>query len=143
MIRFTVYGIPQPQGSSRAFMPKGAKFPVVTSDNPKLKSWRQELAKVAIGATENAMRQNLFCAFPLEKKIALVVTANFFFAKPKSAKKSTVAKTTKPDVDKLLRAALDGMTGIVYHDDSQVTGAMVGKFFGLPERAEIIVTLAE
>jgi Holliday junction resolvase RusA-like endonuclease len=71
------------------------------------------------------------------------VIVGFYFAKPKSTKKSVTSKTTKPDVDKLLRAALDGMTGIIYEDDSQVTDAKVGKFYGLPERAEIIVGLAE
>ncbi len=29
-------------------------------------------------------------------------------------------KTTKPDIDKLLRAVLDGLTGVAYVDDAQV-----------------------
>jgi len=35
VLTFFVPGIPAPQGSMRAFMPKGARFPVVTADNPK------------------------------------------------------------------------------------------------------------
>ena len=36
-LRFFVPGIPAPQGSMRAFMRPGARFPVVTADNPKTK----------------------------------------------------------------------------------------------------------
>ena len=134
MISFTVYGTPQPQGSSRAFIPKGWTRAVITSDNPKLKSWRQELADAALRAFKKG---------PIERDVAVGVTAIFYFSKPKSAKKSTHSKTTKPDVDKLLRAALDGMTGIAYHDDAQVITASVGKYFSLPERTEIKVRVIE
>ena len=136
LIRFTVYGTAQPQGSSRAFVPKGWTRAVITSSNPKLKSWRQEFAKAAMLACKDH-------DCPVPRNVAMAVIIGFYFAKPKSTKKSVQHKVTKPDVDKLLRAALDGMTGIVYHDDSQVTDARVKKFFGLPERAEIAVGLAE
>lgn len=136
LIRFTVYGTAQPQGSSRAFVPKGWTRAVITSSNPKLKSWRQELAKAALEAVKEH-------DCPVPRNVAMAVIIGFYFAKPKSTKKSVLHKVTKPDVDKLLRAVLDGMTGIVYHDDSQVTDARVKKFFGLPERAEIAVGLAE
>ena len=36
----------------------------------------------------------------------------------------------KPDVDKLARAGLDAMTGVVFSDDAQVTEALVGKVYG-------------
>jgi Holliday junction resolvase RusA-like endonuclease len=50
-----------------------------------------------------------------------------------------ISKTTKPDVDKLLRALLDSMTGVVFVDDSQVTKCQVEKRFGSPERSVISV----
>ena len=36
VIQFTVYGRPEPQGSTRAFIPKGWKRATVTSDNPEV-----------------------------------------------------------------------------------------------------------
>jgi crossover junction endodeoxyribonuclease RusA len=128
-----VYGTPQPQGSTRAFMPKGAKYPIITSDNPKLKSWRQELAKAAL----LACCHNESLSFPIAKPAPMEAHATFYFTRPKSAK--SPHKTTKPDADKLLRAVLDGMTGIVYEDDSQVAFAQVQKLYGVPERVEIFV----
>ena len=133
-ITFTVYGTPRPQGSLRAFIPKGWKRPILTSDNTKLKPWRQEIAQTA----QLKVRTSDTC-WPLERGIAVTVRCEFFFAKPKSTKKSVVAKTTKPDLDKLARSLLDALTGIVFEDDSQVTMLIVSKGFGNP-RAEISVT---
>jgi Holliday junction resolvase RusA-like endonuclease len=35
-----------------------------------------------------------------------------------------------PDIDKLLRAVMDALTGIAYADDSQVIECMVSKVYG-------------
>jgi crossover junction endodeoxyribonuclease RusA len=126
-VKFTVYGKPQPQGSVRAFMPKGARFPVVTSDNKALKSWRQEIASVAmVEMNGTAMHTG-----PMH------VMASFMFARPNSLPKRITRKTTKPDVDKLLRGLLDAMTGIVFRDDAQIIVASISKQFGEPERTEV------
>ena len=48
-------------------------------------------------------------------------------------------KVTRPDVDKLLRAVLDAITGIVFMDDSQVVKAEASKVFGPGPEAIICV----
>jgi crossover junction endodeoxyribonuclease RusA len=129
IISFTVLGTPQSQGSVKAFIPKGWKRPVLTSDNPNLKSWRQGAASVAFAA----MKQH---GFPVSMA-AVEIDATFYFAKPKSTSKRILHKITKPDCDKLVRALLDALTGVVYADDSQVIGIVCRKRFGLPERVEV------
>lgn len=120
-INFDVAGIPQPQGSTRAFVTRAGKA-VTTSANKNLKPWRQELATMAmLAVSENN-------AHPVTSE-AVHVKCIFYFQKPKSTKKSVVQKLTKPDLDKLIRAALDGMTGICYRDDSQVVGVEAYKLF--------------
>jgi Holliday junction resolvase RusA-like endonuclease len=37
--------------------------------------------------------------------------------------------TVKPDLDNMLKAVKDAMTGIVWHDDSQVVSETVSKFY--------------
>lgn len=128
-IQFTVHGIAQPQGSSRAFIPKGWSRAVITSANPKNASWREEVASQAI----NAMMGKLV----MEGAIFLVV--EFYFERPKSLKKSAIYKITKPDCDKLVRSVCDAMSGIVFRDDSQVVQITCRKAFGSPARAEIQV----
>jgi crossover junction endodeoxyribonuclease RusA len=121
---FTVYGIPAPQGSMKAFIPRGWSRPVLTSDNKKTKPWRQEVA----GSAVTAMQQSNFER--RDRSLPISVVVSFVFQKPKSTKKSVVHKTTKPDVDKLARAILDALTGIVFEDDSQVVDLHVSKCFG-------------
>lgn len=118
----------------RAFMPKGRKFPVVTSDNKKLKSFRQEVAKAAIAAM--AGRELAARGTPVRMNL------DFYFARPNSLPKRVTEKTTKPDVDKLLRAVFDALRGIVYRDDAQVIGGEQWKHFGLPERVEVSAVFA-
>lgn len=121
LIRFTVQGKPQPQGSTRAFMPKGARFPIITSDNTKLKPWRQDIASQALIAMhESGCSMN---DGPIH------VECSFFFLKPKSTKKSITYKITKPDIDKLQRAIYDGITGICIRDDSQIVSNVNTKSF--------------
>jgi crossover junction endodeoxyribonuclease RusA len=132
-MKFTVYGQPIPQGSMRAFMPKRGKFPIVTADNAKTKPWRQEIAGVAQNTLQSNREVSWGAEFPLR------VAIDFFFDRPKSLKKSIMDKVTKPDLDKLARSVLDALTGICFHDDSQVIDLHVTKNFGSPARAEIMV----
>lgn len=127
-VSFTVHGKPQPQGSTRAFIPRGWKRAIITSANKNLKPWRQDVSDQARAAMGGAM--------PDEGPIH--VTCKFYFLKPKSAKKSVVYKITAPDIDKLLRGIFDGMTGICFRDDAQVVSCQSTKQFSASdERVEV------
>jgi Holliday junction resolvase RusA-like endonuclease len=123
MIEFVVPGIPAPQGS---------KTPWGSESNPATKPWRAMVAHYAHEAMEG---RGFYLADPL------VVSILFTFPRPKShfrtGKHSGVLrddaplwKTSKPDLDKLVRAVLDGCTGIVWRDDSQVAFLTVSKVYG-------------
>jgi Holliday junction resolvase RusA-like endonuclease len=43
----------------------------------------------------------------------------------------------RPDLDKQIRLALDGLKGVVYKDDGQVVAVQAGKVFGEPARLEL------
>lgn len=135
IVSFTVYGVPMPQGSMRSFVPKGATRAIITSDNKKLKPWRQEISLTALVA----MRDTL----PAPREVGIEIYVDFFFDKPKSTSKKVIHKTTKPDLDKLLRGVLDALTGVAYVDDSQVIRSGQSKQFGSPARAEIKVVTVE
>lgn len=135
VIRFTVYGRPQPQGSTRMFpikTPVGNHM-VLTSANRKLKPWRQDVAQMAmIGLAEQTSMKQL-ASGPVH------VSAEFYFAGPVKMPKGRKGMTTKPDIDKLIRGILDAITGVLICDDSQVVEVTSIKRYGLPERAEITV----
>lgn len=112
-ISFFVGGTPVPQGNMRAFLVKGK--PIVTSTTKDLKAWRQRIAGEAQRAAEAAG------GFYEEGDFAYIVEARFQFSRPKSYAKSYFYRNNKrPDLDKLIRTLLDGITGILIEDDAQV-----------------------
>lgn len=102
-------GTPIPQGSSKAFVVKGK--PVITSDNGNLKPWRADVAatvRSVVGPT---------IAYPTGP-----AALRMMFLMPRRAaepKRVTPPHTRKPDLDKLVRAVCDAITGIVVTDDAQ------------------------
>ena len=114
-MQFEVFGRPEPQGSSRAFVHKGRA--VVTSDNPNLKDWRNLISAAA--------REQMNGLPPLDSPVSVEVA--FYLPRPKSVKREE--PTVKPDLDKLVRAVLDGLTDIIYRDDAQVTSVRASKHY--------------
>lgn len=117
VIVFSVRGEPVPQGSTRAFVVKG--HAVTTSANPKTKGWRQSVSLVA---TQHAPAE--LWEGPVNVELL------FRMGRPPSVSlKKRPLPTTKPDLDKLIRAILDALTAVVWKDDSQVTGIVASKHY--------------
>lgn len=107
MVSFFVDGLAETKGSWRA-VGAGRMIP----DNPRAKSWESRVSWSA----RLAMRHNE----PMSG--ACEVVATFVLPVPPSK-----AKKHRRDLDKLARAALDGLNGIVYVDDEQVAELHVRK----------------
>jgi crossover junction endodeoxyribonuclease RusA len=61
---------------------------------------------------------------------AVEVRIAFYLPRPKSAPRSRFYPTVRPDLDKLSRAVLDGITaGGALHDDSQVVMLVAAKHY--------------
>jgi crossover junction endodeoxyribonuclease RusA len=130
LVNLWVPGVPQPQGSKRLF-----KGNLVEGNDRTLRPWRGLIAGEARAAYQGRGFE------PTRDAVAVIL--GFMFPRPKShfgtgrnaheLKSSAPAyKSTKPDVDKLARAVLDALTGIVYVDDAQVADLVVWKDYGPP-----------
>lgn len=70
------------------------------------------------------------------------VNATFVFVRPKSvSERRRPYNTVKPDIDKLLRAVLDALTGVAYRDDAQVVSVSARKLYGDSE--QLIIEVSE
>lgn len=75
------------------------------------------------------------------------LTVRFYFAIPKSwtltkkaqATAGQLRHTKKPDTDNLVKAVLDGMTGVIFADDAQIDSIVASKHYSTQERTEITV----
>lgn len=127
MIQFTVYGKAETKGSTKSFVIKGRA--VTTNDNTKTKDWQTLVAWKAQNNRPERILQG-----------AVGVRLSFFFLRPGSVSaKKRPHHTVKPDIDKITRAVLDGLKGIIYKDDAVVVKLAAEKDYGEPQRCEIQV----
>jgi Holliday junction resolvase RusA-like endonuclease len=131
-VTFTVYGTPVAQGSMKAVMPLGAAHPrVLHTSNKKLKAWREDIGWRALEALNRAGLTRM------GRSVAVSVEAVFYFRRPSSVTRDYM--TVAPDIDKLGRAVLDALTGVVYEDDSQVVELVKRKLYDTRSRLEVTV----
>jgi Holliday junction resolvase RusA-like endonuclease len=141
VIKIRVYGEPVPQGSKVGFVVRKGGRPtsraVVVDDNKAtLAPWRQSITNAAREAAKDGQWDGAMLVGALE--VSLV----FFMPRPKNhygtganagqlRPSAPAAPVTKPDQDKLARAALDGLTAAgLWQDDSQVCICQVLKTYG-------------
>ena len=111
-----VMGEPIPQGSTRTFITKSGK-PIITHSNKNLKEWRQRIATEA--QKERPKRWDM--------DHAILLGVDFLMPRPKTLPKKVKEDIKRPDLDKLIRAVLDALTGIYFKDDAQVVQVFAGK----------------
>lgn len=120
-VQFTVFGVPQTKGSTRAFSIPGRRFPIITNDNPKNKPWAQLVAAEA----QRYRLPDMPWKGPISLRLQFVVPA------PKSLPKRRLSfATKKPDLDKMIRSVKDSLKGVLYGDDSQVIVTFAEKRLG-------------
>ena len=142
IVTFTVNGEPATSGSKRAFVYKkdGRYHAAVTADNTKQKPYQALVHQLALDAMGKRK--------PFEGPVRLVVV--IYRRRPQAhhvssdrqkpvREHSPVWVTTKPDGLKVVRAIEDAMSGVVYHDDSQVVEHQIQKMYS--ERHYTVVTV--
>jgi len=127
-IRFFVAGDPQPKGSTRSFYVKKIERVVTTTTNKNTKQWQLRIATEAQRANES----RAISFFNPDKESGYEVEALFLFTRPKSLPKKVRSNTKRPDLDKLVRALLDGLADILLPDDSQVVSIKAAKRYIQP-----------
>ena len=124
-IQFTVYGLPVPQGSKKVIGKN-----VIEMADARLRSWRQDVAATA--------REAMKGASPYVEPVD--VRLMFWLPRPqahygtgrnagKLKASAPIVPAVSPDLDKLTRAVLDALTGIVFRDDKQVVGMTLSKLY--------------
>jgi len=75
----------------------------------------------------------------IEKGRGVSLQVVYGFERPKGRDRWRLDPCVRPDVDKLVRALLDALTGIAYHDDGQVVALSVRKIYAPTVRAKVII----
>jgi len=115
-----VPGTPAAKGSFKAFMPKGGHYPILKNDNARTGPWQERIALAVHEVWPHGLMRG-----------GVALSLYFTFTRPKGhygtgrnagkLKPSAPHNMLKtPDVDKLERAVLDALKGVLYVDDKQV-----------------------
>jgi Holliday junction resolvase RusA-like endonuclease len=131
-----VYGLPQQQGSKQGFIINGKV--VLVETNKKLKPWRELIS----AAAREVMQDREPCEGPVKVEIL------FRFPRLKAhlradgevREEAPFFKSSTPDLDKLVRAACDACSGIIYKDDRQVSYLSAKKIYAELQGMWMIVT---
>lgn len=120
MINFFVDGLPVPQGSMKVIHGR-----IIHHKGSELASWR---SAVALTARQHGVR-------PITDPVSIYL--KFSMPKPRTVKRDY--PSVAPDLDKLIRAVLDGLTAVAYIDDGQVVKIVAEK--GYNERIGVEITV--
>lgn len=132
MIHFRVYGIPQTKGSMRAFIPPGARFPILTNANKNNKAW-----ELLVREEAGKHRPPALLLGPIR------LSLTFHMKKPKSLpKRKPALPIKKPDLSKMFRSVEDALTGVIYRDDAQIVQGYAEKIYSDAPGVEVRVLLA-
>lgn len=143
VVSFKIFGIPQPKGSMVAYVPRkwaalaaasGTRpQAVVQTDNRNLKQWQHLVSQEARAASNGKVFKG-----PVH------VGLRFQLPRPASWPGKLVHPFRKPDIDKLARAVLDGLTHTLLEDDARVVELDASKVFADEvESPGVIVTVYE
>ena len=135
-MKIDVLGFPAPKGSKSSFVVKRAGTPgnhpshfrAVTTDKPahgdgdKLNPWKLAVSS----AVQRAVRR---AGNPPPLDGALEVTIAFWLPRPASTPMRVEYPTKKPDLDKLVRAACDICSKVIWTDDARITTMHLHKRF--------------
>jgi Holliday junction resolvase RusA-like endonuclease len=128
VISFEVGGIPVTQGSVRAILPRGSAQPIVVQGSSakarkSLDGWRSDIASQARAWTEGHPG-----FVPLVGPVQLKLSFHLVrpTSHPKTRRTWPVGKNSG-DLDKLVRAVFDALTGVLFIDDGQVVGLVTSK----------------
>lgn len=135
VISIEVRGIPAPQGSKRGFVNKKTGKVNMVESSAKLAPWRDAVR----GEAQRAMQAA--AAAPLEGPVSVSFT--FYMPRPASAPKRVLWPVKQPDLDKLVRSTMDGLTaGGAWLDDAQaVTITATKRFADLCNAAGCVIHL--
>lgn len=137
MIRLEVIGVPQPQGNKTG-MVRGGKVVMLEGRRPDareaFRSWREAIAHAG-RVWQNEHQQAL-----IDEPVIIDIT--FRLPRPKSAPKRRVYPDSRPDLDKLERAVLDALTGVLITNDSRVVELSTRKVFAIDGPPGAVITIS-
>lgn len=139
-VTFFVAGRPVQKGSKRAMVhPHTGRAMMLDDNREKLRQWASDVKTAAAAACMAKFFQPLGDAVGVRIEFRIPRPKAHFFAGGKLRAGAPQFCGKRPDIDKLARATIDALSGIVFRDDSQIAVASLAKLYAERPGAEIEV----
>lgn len=117
---------------------RGAGFKVITYTPPATKKYEKEVARIykqsaGVIYTEIPLRVRILAKFPIPE--------SWSKKNKEKALKGEIKPNEKPDLDNIAKIILDGLNGVAYTDDKQVTSLEIEKVYS--DTPCVVVYIAE
>jgi Holliday junction resolvase RusA-like endonuclease len=90
------------------------------------------------------IRYSVLAQRPPQPSLApMILRAVFWLPRPKSLPKNVLYHTKKPDLDNLIKACKDALSGIFFRDDSQIIHLDVEKRYAVVQSTGVFIELEE
>lgn len=127
----------KPVGKARPKF-RGAGFKVITYTPPATKKYEKEVARIykqsaGVLYTEIPLRVRILAKFPIPE--------SWSKKNKEKALKCEIKPNKKPDLDNIAKIILDGLNGVAYTDDKQVTSLEIEKVYS--DTPCVVVYIAE
>jgi crossover junction endodeoxyribonuclease RusA len=129
-IRFEVRGLPVTEGNMGANVVAGHAH-IYHKKNKGLQAWRSDIAAEARRAAPSTMLAGPL-AVRLDFRLPQPASIRNWAGRGKNRVPVRNLPHKRPDIDKLVRAALDALTNVIMGDDSQVVRLRASKSYGTP-----------
>ena len=132
---FVVLGEPAPKGSMRAILMRGKPLliPGGSKQNAKaLRAWDKSVKDAVV-----ELMHGTAPPFYVEKPLEL----HLLFKLVRAKSNHSTHPTVKPDIDKLTRAVLDSLTGLLYDDDSRIAVLQAQKQWARHDEQGCVITV--
>ena len=117
---------PVAQGSGSCIPLKNGRCQYVPASGGKLSNWRGYV---------RACAQDEYRGKPTKDGVHVILR----FRIPPPKRQTREFPTVRPDLDKLVRAVLDALTGVIFVDDAQVLGLYASKRYSDTPGVDIVV----
>lgn len=135
-IEFTVPGQPVGKGRARVSTHGGfarAYTPEKTAvyENLVKLSYMQEVADKPLKKLAGAIRVQILAYYAMPK--------SFSKKKRDAAMRGDVTPLIKPDLDNVIKSVCDGLNGVAYDDDKQITFITAAKYYSEPPGVKVVI----
>ncbi len=133
--QFSIPGTPVPKGRARIAVRNGQARAYTPEKTVRFESLVALAAQRSIGPGGAPAE----CAVELVLDIWLPIPPSWSQKKKNNAALGILRPCGRPDVDNYCKSVMDGLNGIVFRDDSQVTTLTAAKRYSINPRVDVLV----